>query len=95
MRKVELETLNLEYILSGPQCLLCFPTCLHSIKHSLRGVLDASNVINMIKDTKAAQEFIILHFPNFTMSEFYLITGLNGQFVIQTGMQMRICCFLR
>lgn len=34
-------------------------------RHSLREVLDAPNVMNMIKDTKAAQEVRFgLHFPD-------------------------------
>lgn len=42
-----------------------FLTSISLYRHSLREVLDAPNVMNMIKDTKAAQEVRFgLHFPD-------------------------------
>jgi hypothetical protein len=47
-------------------------------RHSLKEVLDAPNVMNMIKDTKAAQEVILIALvdQHFSLSHSYLVQQL-------------------
>ncbi|KAI3841926.1 hypothetical protein MKW92_037433, partial [Papaver armeniacum] len=49
---------------------LCIISLAH--RHSLKEVLDAPNVMNMIKDTKAAQEFALKEFFNMLSNYWFL-----------------------